>query len=104
VAWTSQVSLKKANPSQHLVSKPVASLSCTAALGTTCQAEQQTMQNKSAVVNKAPIESKDKAFTPKLDDGGTGEGPGSGGDGGGGGGMGFYFGSIANAHRFLKRQ
>ncbi len=47
---------------------------------------------------------KDKAFTPKLDDGGTGEGPGSGGDGGGGGGMGFYFGSIANAHRFLKRQ
>jgi hypothetical protein len=32
VAWTSQVSLKKASPSRHLVSKPVASLSCTAAL------------------------------------------------------------------------
>jgi hypothetical protein len=56
MAWTSQVSLKKASPSRHLVSKPVASLSCTAALGTTCQAEQQTMQNKSAVVSKAPIE------------------------------------------------
>lgn len=58
MAWTSQVSLKKASPSWHLVSKPVASLSCTAALGTTCQAEQQTMQNKSAVVSKAPIECK----------------------------------------------
>jgi hypothetical protein len=32
MAWTSQVSLKKASPSWHLVSKPVASLSCTAAL------------------------------------------------------------------------
>jgi hypothetical protein len=32
MAWTSQVTLKKASPSQHLVSKPVASLSCTAAL------------------------------------------------------------------------
>jgi len=38
--------------------------------------------------NKAPIESKDKAFTPKLD-GGTGGGPGSGGDGGDG--RGFLF-------------
>ncbi len=34
---------------------------------------------------------KDKAFTPKLDDGGTGGGPGSGGDGGGGGGDGRGF-------------
>jgi hypothetical protein len=32
MAWTSQVSRKKASPSRHLVSKPVASLSCTAAL------------------------------------------------------------------------
>ncbi|KAH9565008.1 hypothetical protein CY35_04G054700, partial [Sphagnum magellanicum] len=76
--------------------------------GITCQAEQQTMQNKSAIVSKAPIESKDKAFTPKLDDGGIGGGPGGGGDGsaggggGGGGGSGFLFWGLLMLIGFLR--
>jgi len=51
---------------------------------------------------------KDKAFTPKLDDGGIGGGPGGGGDGsaggggGGGGGSGFLFWGLLMLIGFLR--
>jgi hypothetical protein len=47
---------------------------------------------------------KDKAFTPKLDDGGIGGGPGGGGDGGGGGGGGggFLFWGLLMLIGFLR--
>lgn len=55
--------------------KYFASLLTTAAM-VTCQAENQAVQNKQKVVSKAPSGSKEKSFTPDLDDGGIGGGPG----------------------------